>query len=186
MGDVLDVARYIFDRIGRTESRKLQKLTYYAQAWSLAWDGKPLFAQPIEAWVEGPAVRRLYSEHHKQWWVDNLSCGAPTRLSDTARATIDAVLAHYSGISYQGLIELTHQEDPWLEAREGLGKHEKSRNRLSEATMATYYTSRALAGDDVPVRAPQDRQTARVEHVLAVSDQQADYWHDVLVRLADR
>lgn len=29
---------------------------YYAQAWSLVWDEKPLFPERIEAWVNGPVL----------------------------------------------------------------------------------------------------------------------------------
>ena len=41
---------------------KLQKLLYYAQAWYLANYQKPLFDEPIEAWVHGPVVVQVYNE----------------------------------------------------------------------------------------------------------------------------
>ena len=43
---------------------KLQKLVYYCQAWSLAWDDKPLFDEDFEAWANHPVCPELF-KHHK-------------------------------------------------------------------------------------------------------------------------
>lgn len=48
---------------------KLQKLCYYSHAWHLAWDGVPLFTEPIHAWANGPAIPALYEMHKGQYWV---------------------------------------------------------------------------------------------------------------------
>ncbi len=39
---------------------RLQKLLYYAQAWSLAMRDKPLFDDRIEAWPSGPVVPSVF------------------------------------------------------------------------------------------------------------------------------
>ena len=46
----LDVGRYILRKLGPMGTVKLQKLVCYCQAWSLVWDDRPLFSEPIEAW----------------------------------------------------------------------------------------------------------------------------------------
>lgn len=52
------VARHV--RKGRRMSRrKLELLLYYAQAWSIAWDGKPLFRARIVAGPDGPYIPEL-------------------------------------------------------------------------------------------------------------------------------
>lgn len=38
MSSVFDVAEYILDKLQTTTAMKLEKLCYYCQAWSLAWD----------------------------------------------------------------------------------------------------------------------------------------------------
>ena len=63
MVDVKDVAQYILDKQGGMTTWKLQKLVYYCQAWSLVWDDEPLFPDDIEAWANGPVVRKLYDIH---------------------------------------------------------------------------------------------------------------------------
>lgn len=52
------VARHV--RKGRRLSlRKLELLLYYAQAWSLAWDRRPLFRARIVAAANGPRIPEL-------------------------------------------------------------------------------------------------------------------------------
>lgn len=52
------VARHM--RKGRRLSfRKLELLLYYAQAWSLAWTGKPLFRARIVAAAAVPRIPEL-------------------------------------------------------------------------------------------------------------------------------
>ena len=42
------------------DQMKLQKLLFYAQAWFLAYNGTPLFAEDVEAWPWGPVIRPIY------------------------------------------------------------------------------------------------------------------------------
>lgn len=60
MANVFDVAKYILEVKGTMSTMKLQKLCYYAQAWSLVWDDKPLFGEEFEAWANGPVCRELF------------------------------------------------------------------------------------------------------------------------------
>src|SRR3989344_4053148 len=64
-----DVGRYFLYLASQEKepitNKKLQKLVYYAQAWSLVLNNKKLFNEPIEAWVHGPAVRSLYVQYKK-------------------------------------------------------------------------------------------------------------------------
>ena len=46
---VLDVGQYIYDKLGKIDPWRLQKLTYYAESWSLAWDGESLFPEGFQA-----------------------------------------------------------------------------------------------------------------------------------------
>ena len=60
MASVFDVANWFLSK-GSVTHKKLQKLCYYSQAWHCAlYDGTPLFAERIEAWVHGPVIPELY------------------------------------------------------------------------------------------------------------------------------
>ena len=60
MATAIDVMKYIKAKKRLTGDVQLQKLVYYSQAWSLAWDGAPLFHDKIEAWRHGPVCRSIY------------------------------------------------------------------------------------------------------------------------------
>ncbi len=138
-----DVAAYILQKKGEMTAMKLQKLAYYSQAWSLVWDEEPLFKDRIEAWANGPVITSLYSEHRGQFKVASWPKGDPTNLTQTQRDSVDAVLKYYGDRSSQWLSDLTHREDPWLDARKGLGPGERGSKEISLASMAEYYASLA-------------------------------------------
>jgi uncharacterized phage-associated protein len=54
-----------FLRLARESNRalspmKVQKLVYFAHGWYLAFTGKPLLNEPVEAWKFGPVIPSLY------------------------------------------------------------------------------------------------------------------------------
>ena len=142
MATVLDVATYILRKQGQMTTWKLQKLCYYAQAWSLVWDEKPLFTAHIEAWANGPVIPRLYLAHRGRFKVapDDIG-GNPNALTTVQRETVDAVLEHYGDKSSQWLSQLTHMEAPWREARVDLAPGERGHAEIANEAMAEYYES---------------------------------------------
>jgi uncharacterized phage-associated protein len=141
MKSVLDVAAYILEKLGPMTAMKLQKLVYYSQAWSLVWDEKPLFREKVEAWANGPVVRRLFDAHKGQFKVSDVTGGDAERLSGTEKETVDAVLKYYGRKSSQWLSDLTHLEAPWRDARTGLPDGMRGSAEISHAAMAQYYGS---------------------------------------------
>ena len=144
---VFDVAAYILEKKGSMSTMKLQKLVYYSQAWSLVWDEKPLFEEDIEAWANGPVVRDLFYYHRGRYEIETLEIGNPRLLDQEQQDTVDAVLDYYGDKSAQWLIELTHLEDPWIQAREGLPPLERGDKVISLDAMADYYSSLPVEED---------------------------------------
>jgi uncharacterized phage-associated protein len=142
MSRVLNVAEYILRRLGAMDTMKLQKLVYYSQAWSLAWTGLPLFLNRIEAWRDGPVCPDLFHVHKKRYTIATVG-GDADALSPKERDTIDSVLAFYGERSADWLSEVTHQEDPWREARRGLLPFQSSQREITHDAMKLYYRSRA-------------------------------------------
>jgi uncharacterized phage-associated protein len=141
MATVLDVAAYILSRQGGMTAMKLQKLVYYAQAWSLVWDEAPLFKNHIQAWSNGPVSPALYHEHKGMFRVSHktLRVGDAKKLSESEIDTIDRVLKHYGNKSGQWLSGLTHAERPWKDARKGLDPGERGDIEITHAAMSEYY-----------------------------------------------
>lgn len=138
---VFDVASYILEKMGIMTTMKLQKLVYYSQAWSLVWDEKRLFEEDVEAWANGPVVRDLFNYHRGMYEISSIPIGNPRLLNQEQQDTVDAVLEYYGHRSAQWLIELTHIEDPWIQARKGLPKLERGNRVISLDAMADYYSS---------------------------------------------
>ena len=144
MTTVFDVASYILQRntaegAGPLTAWKLQKLVYYSQAWSLVWDDAPLFAEEIQAWANGPVVPALYDLHRGKFKVDAIPAGNPECLTNVQRETVDAVLKHYGHFFPKDLSDLTHNEEPWKSAREGLEAGERGNRPISLDSMAEFY-----------------------------------------------
>jgi uncharacterized phage-associated protein len=141
MSSVHDVAQYIVQRLKPISAMRLQKLVYYAQAWSLVWEEKPLFRATIEAWANGPVVPVLYNVHRGQFIISSWPFGDTVNLDQKQKKTIDAVIRFYGRKTAQALSDLTHREKPWREARRGLSEGDRGSNEISLASIHEYYSS---------------------------------------------
>ena len=128
---------------------KLQKLVYYCQAWSLAFDKGPLFEGKFQAWVHGPVSRELYDRFAVTKFLYSDVTAAdirkefnPDNLLDVERQLIDGVLEVYAKYSGDQLEEMTHREQPWRDARGELQLHERCEAIINEETMKACYSSR--------------------------------------------
>lgn len=139
MASVHDVASYILHKTGSISTWKLQKLVYYSQAWNLAWNEVPLFDAKIEVWPNGPVAPALYRLHRKEYSVSRWPEGSGAKLKDAEKETINFVLAGYGQLSGRQLSILTHNEDPWRKAREGLDPTEPSNRLIKTKDMQNYY-----------------------------------------------
>lgn len=139
MADVLDVAAAILENVGDTTAMKLQKLVYYSQAWHLVWEEQTLFGDDIEAWANGPVVPALYRAHRGQFRVALIEGGWADRLSPDERSTVDAVCDAYGKLAASALVDLTHREDPWSNARRGVAPGVRSNNVIAVSDMAEFY-----------------------------------------------
>ena len=141
MASVFDAAAYILEKKGEMTTLKLQKLVYYAQAWSLVWDERPLFDEKIEAWSNGPVVRDLFEYHRGKYFVSGIEAGDSGNLDDEQKTTVDMVLKHYGDKPAYWLVRLSHSEPPWIEARGDLSPTESSDAEITLDSMAQYYSS---------------------------------------------
>lgn len=139
MANILDVSAYILEVCGRMTTMKLQKLTYYCQAHSLAIRGEALFANDFEAWANGPVCASLYGYHRGQFIISKLHAGDSRRLNLDDKRLVEQVCAALSFCSADELIERTHREEPWLRARKDVLPDERSNSVISKQSMLDYY-----------------------------------------------
>jgi uncharacterized phage-associated protein len=129
------------DKKASLTHKKLQKLLYYAQAWSLVFHDKELFKEPIEAWVHGPVVPSLYHKFKKFGYNHfELADGVQVPdLKDEDQQVIDSVWNTYGKYDGDYLEMLTHNEEPWINARAGMESFEPCNNEISLTAMKEYY-----------------------------------------------
>lgn len=141
MATVFDAAAFFLERIGPMTTMRLQKLCYYAQAWSLVWEEEPLFPEPIQAWANGPVAPALYEAHKGAFKISraDLPKGDPSVFSPPQLETLEVVARDYGDKPAQWLIDLSHSEAPWRDARKGLAPGERSSTEITHAAMAEYY-----------------------------------------------
>ena len=129
MTSALDVAALIRSR-GVSDQWIVQKVLYYCQAWSLAWDGEAMFSEQIQAWRDGPVCPTIQT--------DRVS-GEPRALSPRHLDTFNVVFSLYGAKSKEWLINLTHRERPWIDARGGALPHERTSGEISPEAMRSFY-----------------------------------------------
>lgn len=184
--NALDVASYILGRDRNLTTLQLQKLVYYAQAWSLAWDGQPLFDDRIEAWQNGPVVPRLFNAHRKRRWVSQVDGGSADRLSPADKAKIDAVLDFYGEYSADDLVRMTHEDAPWVEAWGDRAPEESGSAPVREQTMRHFYTVQQLMGAPAPKRPESQVAEAPLDVAMDEAGRQMRKWRSTLDWLAVR
>lgn len=147
MATIFDVSRY-FVKCASEENvemspMKLQKLCYYAQAWTLAKLDRPLCDGEFEAWEHGPVDRKLYFECKGKNQV-------PSEFTQTAKqfdampvfdgaelCVLEEVWEVYGGLSASVLRNMTHQEDPWREKFDSDSMYHQ--NLIPADSMRRYY-----------------------------------------------
>lgn len=139
MENIFEVAKY-FLLLGQMNHKKLQKLCYYAQAWSLALTGVCLMNTWFEAWAHGPVSPVLW-RRYKEWGGLLISSyeGNPSFNSSQTALFLDKIYQLYGHYSGDQLEQLTHKEEPWINARKGYPAGAICTNTISEDDMASFY-----------------------------------------------
>ena len=138
MASVVDVAESILTSLGPMDTFRLQKLVYYSQAVHLARTGEPLFAERIEAWSNGPCAPVLYSQHRGSWHVATVG-GDGAALGEVELASVRRTSEYYGSQDSQWLVNQTHLEDPWRDARRGVPEGARSDHEITVAAIRDYY-----------------------------------------------
>ena len=144
------MAKYTADQVANTliflarerkieiSNLKLQKLLYYAQAWSLAFNEKPLFEEEFEAWVHGPVVPSLFRRFKHLRWAPIEEEVHPVADAEL-RSFLEMVLTTYGKSTAGELERLSHSESPWRDARGDLAADVSSNTVISKESMHSYY-----------------------------------------------
>ncbi|WP_423710358.1 Panacea domain-containing protein [Latilactobacillus curvatus] len=130
--------------------KKLQKLMYYAYAWTLTLTNDSpdelnnrLFNDKFQAWVHGPVLNDIYHQYAQYGYhnIDSKDIEKPNLVSDI-EDILEQVWDVYGKYSADELESLTHQESPWKTARAGVDPLESCQNELDDRIIYECYISR--------------------------------------------
>lgn len=124
MASVFDVANFFIDIAQHEEEEfmtplRLQKLMYFAQAWSFARLRRPLFSDGIEAWPLGPVVPSVYHKYKVCGREPIVHVDEDYQYNVFQQDEVDLLLdvyLHYGKYTASALVDLTHKSKPWIEA----------------------------------------------------------------------
>jgi uncharacterized phage-associated protein len=150
MASAYEVARYLVRLAAHDEepdyltNRRLQKLLYYAQAWSLAMRDKPLFDDRIEAWASGPVVPSVCDRFEGLWrrvlLPDDVEEERVIEMEPDEVDFVASVWESYKAFSPSRLREMTREEDPWRKARGNLSPIVRCNEEITLESMRDYFT----------------------------------------------
>ncbi len=130
--------------------KKIQKLVYYAYAWFIALNNQDpnkiqyvLFDEEPEAWIHGPVFPSLYNKY-RDYGFNEVSQKETVEIeNDDLVSFLDNVWEIFGKYSADELEYMTHQEDPWKNARKGISPIEPSNNKISKKDIFIFYNKLA-------------------------------------------
>lgn len=142
---MLRVIAYVFEKLEEVTPLMLQKLLYFIQGIYSALYGKPIFAEDCRAWIHGPVYPEVYDlfRDFKYNPIDDarfaLLEGMKDTLAEDEKLVIDLVANTFGMYGGKVLEKITHNEEPWMEARKGYGDSIPSSELLPKEHIMRYY-----------------------------------------------
>lgn len=136
------MAKNLADKKEGFTNKKLQKLLFYAQVWSLVLNDKKLISDKFEAWVHGAAIPTLYGRYKKFGFgeiQEDFDSSEFSALDDKEKKLLDMVWSVYGKYDADYLELLNHSEEPWQNARRGVSPFESSSAEISEKDIKRFY-----------------------------------------------
>lgn len=144
MVSINEVAKYFIENGEDITPKKLQKLSYYAEAWCNALLNRKLISDThFEAWVHGPVSPVLYQQYKNYGWntIKEPVIDTDYNFSIKEEEILDSVLETYGHLSGNELEAITHEETPWLNQRKDLNENDASNRVINFDDMRDYYWS---------------------------------------------
>lgn len=145
-----DVANYLLAFSNETgdaiTNLKLQKMLYYVQAWYLANHNEPLFSEDFEAWIHGPVIPSLYHQYKvfggSPIESDLKEVDLKNNIDSEKLNFIKEVIEVYMPYGGYKLELMTHNEQPWIEARGQLEPDQHCSEIIEKESMRIFYGSK--------------------------------------------
>lgn len=147
MNSVFMITKYIIKKLQNysyTCSKvKIMKILYFVKGHYYQEKHEPLFEEHFEAWINGPVVRSVYAkltyEYNWAYTYESVTNEEVKEMDEEIKAFVDKIVFLYGKFNDETLIETTHQEKPWKDARGNLSASSSSENLIDEVIFKTFY-----------------------------------------------
>ena len=143
---MIEVISYIFKKVDEITPLALQKILYYVQALYIVKYNKRLFEENCQAWVHGPVYKDVYMMFRDFKYNpidDNRFAYLEEKyinLSEEIKEVVNLVLETFGRYSGKVLENITHKEEPWINAREGCFEDELCNEEILLSDIEKYFT----------------------------------------------
>ena len=118
---------------------KIQKLLYYAQAWYLADHDKSLFEEDFQAWIHGPVLPSQHRRFKSCEWRPILDEISKPILDKEIENHLIKIIDFFGEETAITLERMTHNENPWKDARKGIVQEASSNNTIKKESIKNFY-----------------------------------------------
>ena len=137
------IALYIIDSNRGITNLFLQKILYYIKAIGKLLVEYPIITDECEAWRFGPVFPNIY-EKYKNFGKQEIILDLPVDyaknlLTKEEKQVTDFVLNTFGIYNIWFLKDLTHMEEPWLSARNGIDEEAASNNPIDDNLIDDYF-----------------------------------------------
>lgn len=143
----VDVANWFIEQFDKDAGDvithlKLQKLLYFAEAWTQLLLDRELFDENIEAWAHGPVVREVFNEFQGSGWQPLVASSNVIDFDEEVNDVLEQVLDAYGNVSAKTLEHMTHNDRPWIEARGALAPEARCSNIISKELIKEFFVEK--------------------------------------------
>lgn len=142
---MLSVISYIFEKAQEVTPLALQKILYFIQGIYMALYDIPMYDEDCEAWVHGPVYESVYDmfKTFKYNPIDDnrfvMFKNRFQELSENEKAVIDLIIESFGMYSGKVLEQITHNEEPWIRARDGSSSIMPSEAIIEKKAIKEYF-----------------------------------------------
>lgn len=149
--EIYDIADWFLIHEPMTH-KKLQKLLYFSYGYYLATYNinesklnNEIFTNDFEAWVHGPVSPKIYSAYKSAGYsLIKKNIVSPIILSNEVEKVLFFVLGKYKSYDGDQLERITHNQLPWIKARNGISAIEPCSNPILSEDIYKYFKENGL------------------------------------------
>lgn len=143
----LDIAKWFINAIDRNAGEsishlKVQKLLYFAEGWSQLCFDRELFNESMQAWAHGPVVPEVFRALKEHSWNAIPPIPTDAVIDEETSGLLTEVLSVYGEFSAKTLENMTHADQPWIEARGQCGPEDRCETIIAKEKIKAYFTEK--------------------------------------------